>query len=83
MVSWLDNFDFQNQYDLVDFFAGAGRLARGGRVLGENALALDIEYHPNSRVFDINTEAGFAFLVLDFISFMCFFGNTKQQTWCY
>ena len=69
MVSWLDNFDFKNQYDIVDFFAGAGRLARGGRMVGHNSVALDIEYHPNSKVFDINTEAGFAFLVQESLIF--------------
>lgn len=62
MVTFLDDFEFLNHYDLLDFFAGAGRMARGGRVLGYHGAAFDISYHPNSRVFDINSDAGFACL---------------------
>ena len=62
MVTFLDDFEFCNHYDMLDFFAGAGRMARGGRVVGYRAAAFDISYHPNSRVFDINSDAGFACL---------------------
>lgn len=72
MVTFLDMFEFQNRYDVVDLFAGAGRIARGGRVLGQSTAALDIEYHPNPRVFDINSDAGFAFLVSHWFCFPMF-----------
>lgn len=55
---------------MLDFFAGQQRLAHGGRYLGIPSAALDIEFHRNSRVFDINSDAGFAFLVL-------------HQRWCF
>ena len=44
MVTFLDDFEFLNHYDLLDFFAGAGRMARGGRVLGYHGAAFDISY---------------------------------------
>ena len=61
----MDNFCFENKYDIVDFFAGAGRLARGGRLLGQSCAALDIGYNENPRVFDINSDPGFLLLTLN------------------
>lgn len=46
------------QYTVLDFFAGAARIARGARVLGETAAAFDISYGANGA-FDFNTPAGF------------------------
>ena len=34
LVTFLDVFSFENKFDILDFYAGAGRLARGGRTLG-------------------------------------------------
>ena len=34
LVTFLDVFSFENKFTLLDFYAGAGRLARGGRTLG-------------------------------------------------
>lgn len=33
-MSFLDLFTFDGKFTVLDFFAGAGRLARGGRALG-------------------------------------------------
>ena len=69
LVTFLENFEFQDRYKVLDFFAGQQRLAHGGRYLGMPSAALDIEFHRNSRVFDINSDAGFAFLVLHQLCF--------------
>ena len=50
------------QYQVVDFFAGAGRIASAARAMGESTAAFDIGYHSNPRVFDINSPPGFVFL---------------------
>lgn len=34
LVTFLDKFAFEDKYDVLDFFAGAARLAKGARVLG-------------------------------------------------
>ena len=65
LVSWLQPFEemgMQPQYDVLDFFAGAGRCAKAARVAGMEAAAFDISYHAKSKVFDINSPAGFVFL---------------------
>ena len=49
------------EYEIFDFFGGAGRVARAARECGMSAVAFDICYHNDPRVFDINTPAGFAF----------------------
>lgn len=49
-------------WQVVDLFAGKGRIARMARLSGQPACAMDIEYHQNPRIFDINSEPGFAFL---------------------
>lgn len=52
------------EIDCVDLFAGAARVARATRAVGLKAKALDISYHPNPAVFDINKPAGFLCLGL-------------------
>ena len=47
------------EMDCVDLFAGAARVAKLTRALGMKAKALDIAYHSNHAVFDMNQSAGF------------------------
>ena len=35
LITFLDIFQFEDKYQILDFFAGAGRLARGARIIGE------------------------------------------------
>ena len=63
LVVHMDTFEFADQYDVVDFFAGEARLARAGRFVGASCIALDIGFHENPRVFDINSDSGFMSLV--------------------
>ena len=35
LITFLDIFKFENKYEILDFFAGEGRLARGARMVGE------------------------------------------------
>ena len=49
------------EYEIFDFFGGAGRVARAARESGMCAVAFDICYHNDPKVFDINTPAGFSF----------------------
>lgn len=71
LVSFLDTFSFKDHYDVLDFFAGAARLARASRFAGPSPLfasewpgdiagALDITYSANPHTYDINEDAGFA-----------------------
>ena len=62
----------------MDFFAGAGWLARGGRCVGETCAALDIGFHENPRVFDTNSDAGF--MSLKRISFQTL-RTVSPKTW--
>lgn len=64
LISWLDPsiFTFGSHVEVVDMFAGAGRIARMARQAGQKAVALDIVYSSHSHCFDINEDAGFAFL---------------------
>ena len=39
LVTFLDVFSFENKFTILDFYAGAGRLARGGRTLGLDCRA--------------------------------------------
>lgn len=50
------------QYQVLDFFAGAGRIANAAKAMGESTAAFDIGYHSNPRVFDMNSAPGFVFL---------------------
>ena len=49
---------FQPEYQVLDFYAGAARVARASRQLGEVSASFDISYHSNPRVFDINSPSG-------------------------
>ena len=59
LVSWLRNFELRNKWDVVDMFAGAGRIARLARACGDHSVALDRDYSTNPHAFDINESAGF------------------------
>lgn len=50
------------QYQVLDFFAGAARVSRASRGLGESSAAFDISYHTNPHAFDINSPSGMVFL---------------------
>ena len=71
MVSWMEPAEFfpDFSFDVLDFFAGAARVARAARVLGMNAASFDIGFHENPRVFDINSSAGFVLLHCHTVTF--------------
>lgn len=60
--------DDSNQYEVVEFYAGAARLARIAKSFGVNAAAMDILFDPDSdnvkrnNAMDMNTSAGFLLL---------------------
>ena len=61
LVGWLGLLErgrTPEDYEVIDFFAGAARIARASRELGFGALAFDIGYHNDPHVFDINSSAG-------------------------
>ena len=64
LVSWLvpAPLTVGGQLNVVDLFAGEGRIARLARATGQHAIALDLLYSSNARCFDINEEPGFLFL---------------------
>ena len=66
LLTWLEPpaFRFGIRWDVVDMFAGAGRIARLGRRSGLRTVALDREYSENPHSFDINESAGFLCLAL-------------------
>ena len=69
-------------FDVLDFFAGAARVARAARVLGMNAASFDIGFHENPRVFDINSSAGFVLLhchTVPFIGYCFLFGMDESK----
>lgn len=53
-----------HEYQVLEFYAGVGRIARGARAMGRKACAVDIDYdiglHKGSM--DSTTDSGFAFL---------------------
>ena len=75
LVSWLQPHaqtncpdllqDSSRNWDIVDLFAGAGRIARLSRKVGMKACAMDIGYHTNKRVFDLNESPGFVLLAFE------------------
>lgn len=74
LISWLDPaiFTFENKWDVVDMFAGDGRIARMARRSGQRSVALDLLYSQNTHCFDINEDAGFVLLALGWVlCFMC------------
>lgn len=64
LVSFLDHdaLDLDDRWDVIDMFAGAGRVARMARQSGRRAVALDVIYSQNPHSFDINEDAGFLLL---------------------
>ena len=62
LLSWTDFYKGRNHVDTIDCFAGAARVAKVARAYSYTAIALDVGYHPNTKVFDLNASAGFAFL---------------------
>lgn len=60
LASWLEPAELgAGEYEVLDFFAGAARMARAARYVGLPAAAFDISYHRKKEVFDMNSEAGF------------------------
>lgn len=62
LLSWTDLFQGRDYIDTIDFFAGAARVAKVSRAVGKRAMALDLSYHENEDVFNINSSPGFALL---------------------
>ena len=62
LLSWTDFYKGRCDVDVIDSFAGAARVARVARACGYRASALDIGYHSNPNVFDINQASGFSLL---------------------
>lgn len=60
LLSWTDFYQGRDHIQVIDAFAGAARIARSARRCGCVAVALDIDYSTNSRVFDMNTSPGFS-----------------------
>ena len=59
---WLSPGASPREWGVVDLFAGEARIARMARQRGENACAMDINYHKDSHIFDVNSARGFVFL---------------------
>ncbi len=70
LIACLDmvNLD-QNKYDVLEFYAGAQRLAKLAQGLGETSMAMDIMYDTfgdnksTNNCMDINTCGGFTPLI--------------------
>ena len=67
LISFLQpaTFAFGDQWDVVDLFAGHGRIARLARQSGQRSVALDLLYSNNAHSFDINEDAGLLLLNLN------------------
>ena len=63
LLSWTDFYVGRDCNDVIDCFSGAARVSKVARAFGYKAVALDVAYHPNSRVFDVNESGGFVLLV--------------------
>ena len=78
MTSYLPRVQSDREYDLIEFFSGAGRIARLAECVGYRSLAFDIIYDKQSKpkgrrtkakgskgrsCMDLNTSAGFLFLL--------------------
>ena len=64
LLSWTEFYQNRDLLDTVDCFAGAARVAKISRGLVRKAVALDVGYHPNKKVFDFNDSAGYTLLDL-------------------
>ena len=69
LLSWTEFYQNRDLLDTVDCFAGAARIAKISRCLGRKAVALDVGYHPNKKVFDFNSSAGYTLLDLSLFNF--------------
>ena len=67
LISWLEPNAFPKggTWEVVDLFAGAGRIARMARQSGQRSVALDLQYSSNSHCFNINEDAGMLLLIWD------------------
>ena len=67
LIFWLraPAFGPLERWDVVDLFAGQARIARLARQCGHSSSAMDIGYHEDPHIFDINSEPGFVFLSLE------------------
>ena len=74
LLSWTEFYQDRDLLDTIDYFAGAARVAKISRGLGGKAVALDVGYHPNKKVFDFNDSAGYA--LLD--SFLFYFHDPRS-----
>ena len=64
LLSWAPSLDALNQqFDILDYFAGKALISRSARRMGLGAAAIDIDYG-NPRAMDMTSAAGFAFLIL-------------------
>ena len=59
MCSFLDSFQLEEKWEVIDMFAGEARISRMGRQIGMPSVGLDLGYHHNPRAFDLNSEPGF------------------------
>ena len=63
-----------HEYEVLEFYAGAARLAKLAQARGKNAAAMDFLYdtkgdnHTKNNSMDMNTSAGFTFLIPIFVS---------------
>lgn len=66
LIFWLraPAFGPLERWDVVDLFAGQARIARLARQYGQTSIAMDIGYHEDPHIFDINSEPGFVYLSL-------------------
>lgn len=62
LLSWTDVYAGRDLYEVVDYFAGAARVARIARAAGMKAAALDLNYHRKPRTFSMNSSPGFVCL---------------------
>ncbi|CAJ1441518.1 unnamed protein product, partial [Effrenium voratum] len=59
MCSFLDSFQLEEKWEVIDMFAGEARISRMARQMGMPSVGLDLSYHHNPRAFDLNSEPGF------------------------
>jgi hypothetical protein len=61
LITWLRGVQFDKDTEIVEFFAGACRVAKWGHVRGYSVAALDITYSENKKCMDMNNPAGFVY----------------------
>lgn len=85
LTSWLDFLPESQEYDVIEFFAGVGRIARLSDGAGYRSAAYDVMYdlgscgevseeHQNrirkKKTMDLSTPPGFVFLRFAFKSYL-------------